>query len=101
MELKTSTQMADLYGLKSAISFNKLLAECGILQSTDKGYVLSDSLRGQGLAVTVNTWFFLPGGIKASKRKAAWTEAGQQYIHQHLSRLGIMPQAEQRDLFTA
>ena len=95
----TSTQMADLYGLKSSIAFNKLMARCGILVNTVKGYVLAESFRGQGYMTAVTQWFFLPNGGKASKKRGAWTEKGCQLIHDRLQRLGILPLDEQHDLF--
>lgn len=100
METMTSTQMADLYGLKSSVAFNKLLVRCGILIDTVKGYVLAYHLRGRGYACAVTQWFFLPNGTKASKKRGAWTDRGCQLIHDHLQRLGIHPVSEQRDLFT-
>ena len=96
----TATQMASLYGLKSSIAFNKLMVKCGILVDSNKGYVLAEQLRNKGLVAPVTAWFFLPSGIKASKKRAAWTEKGQQMIRQHLFRLGIVPPAEQTDLFS-
>ena len=81
-------------------SFNKLLARCGILVDTAKGYVLAENLRGQGYATVINAWFFLPSGNKASKKKSVWTEVGQQFIHTRLARLGILPTDEQANLFT-
>lgn len=100
MESLTSTQMAQRYGLKSSVAFNKLMCQCGILVDTSKGYVLATHLRDQGLVTAVTAWFFLPSGIKASKKRAAWTQKGQQLIHAHLMRLGIVPLDEQRDLFS-
>ena len=97
----TSTQMAKLYGLKSPIAFNKLMVECGILINTTKGYVLAQQLRGRGYVTAITAWFFLPSGIKASKKKSAWTESGQQLIRRHLRRLGIVPTEEQPDLFNS
>lgn len=99
METMTSTQMADLYGLKSSIAFNKLMVRCGILVDTVKGYVLAESFRGQGYTTAVTQWFFLPNGAKASKKRGAWTEKGCQLIHDRLQRLGILPLDEQHDLF--
>lgn len=99
MNTKSATQMADLYGLKSSVAFNKLLVNCGLLINTAKGYCLADSLKNLGLVAIIDVPFFLPGGIKASKKKAVWTEKGQQYIHQRLARIGIVPVSEQRDLF--
>ena len=100
METKTSTQMATIYGMKSSIAFNKVLVKCGILKTVPGGhYVLADSLRGKGLMVAIDTHFFLPSGIRATKKKAAWTESGQQYVRQRLARLGILPAGEQVDLF--
>lgn len=100
MDTKTSTQMASIYGLKSSTAFNKLLTQCKVLRHTSKGYILDDSLQGQGYATVINAWFFLPSGVKASKKKAVWTEKGQQFIHNRLARLGILPTDEKRDLFT-
>ena len=100
MENKTAIQMARIYGLKSSQAFNKLMVKCGVLTRTIKGYMLADSLRGQGLSVTVELPYFLPNGIKATKKRSAWTEKGQKYIHQRLSRIGIFPSSEQTDLFS-
>lgn len=47
----------------------------------------------------VDTWFFLPGGIKATKKRAVWTAEGQQFIHRRLARIGIVPTSEQTSLF--
>ena len=99
METKNATQMANLYGLKSSVAFNKLLVKCGLLIATDKGYVLAENLRELGLTTTVEASYFLPNGIRATKKRSAWTEKGQQFIHKHLSRIGIIPVSEQRDLF--
>jgi hypothetical protein len=99
METKNATQMARLYGLKSSVAFNKLLVKCGVLVSTNKGYVLADSLRDQELTAVVESSYFLPNGIRATKKKSAWNEKGQKYIHQRLSRIGIVPTSEQNDLF--
>ena len=100
MEYKTATQMATIYGMKSPQAFNKLLAQCGVLTNTIKGYVLADSLRGQGYTIVIDKPYFLPNGIKATKKKSAWTESGQQFIRQRLGRLGIVPLSDQRDMFT-
>ena len=99
MSTKSATQMADLYGMKSSIAFNKLLVNCGMLIQTVKGYVLADSLKDLGLTAVAESTFFLPNGVKASKKKSVWTEKGQQYIHSQLARIGIVPVSEQRDLF--
>ena len=100
METMTSKQMADLYGLKSSTAFNNLMKRCGILLRTEKGYVLAPRFRNQGYDTAVTEWFFLPNGFKASKKRAAWTPKGRLFIQRHLYRLGIMPPAEQRNLFT-
>ena len=99
MAIMSATQMADLYGMKSSIAFNKLLVNCGMLIRTDAGYCLSNELKNQGMVAIIDYPFFLPNGIKATKKKAVWTEKGQQYIHQRLGRIGIVPTSEQRDLF--
>ena len=91
--------MADLYGMKSSVSFNKLLVNCGLLIHTSAGYCLADSLKNLGLVAIIDAPYFLPNGIKATKKKAVWTEKGQEYIHQRLGRIGIVPTSEQRDLF--
>lgn len=99
MENKTATQMAKIYGLKSSQAFNKLLVKCGMLTHTVKGYVLAENLRGQGYTAIVNKPYFLPNGIKATKKICAWTESGQQFIRQRLGRNGIVPVSEQPDIF--
>lgn len=99
MATKSATQMASLYGMKSSTAFNKLLENCGMLINTVKGYVLAESLRNLGLTDVAESTFFLPNGIKASKKKSVWTEKGQQYIRQQLARIGIVPVSEQNDLF--
>lgn len=91
--------MATLYGLKSSTAFNKLMVKCGILQLTRKGYVLAEDLRDRGFVAVIDTSFFLPGGIKATKKHAVWTTEGQQFIHHRLARIGIVPPSEQRGLF--
>lgn len=91
--------MADLYGMKSSVAFNKLLVSCGLLIHTAKGFVLAEALRELGLTAAVEVPYFLPNGIRASKKKSVWTEKGQQYIHKRLARIGIVPASEQRDLF--
>ena len=101
METMTSTQMAQLYGLPSSTAFNMLLLRCGILIHTNDGFVLSENLRGQGYTTNVTSWFFLPSGIKASKKRAAWTGKGRLFIQRHLHRLGIVPPEEQPTLFKA
>ena len=100
METKTATQMASIYGLKSSVAFNKMLVKCGLLTHTTKGYVLSKAMQGWGFTTVIEVPYFLPNGIRAKKKKSAWTESGQQFIHQHLSRIGILPISEQRDIFT-
>lgn len=97
----TSTQMADLYGLKSSTAFNKLMKRCGILLRTDKGYVLAPRFRNQGYDTAITEWFFLPNGFKASKKRAAWTGKGRLFIQRHLRRIGIVPKDEQHDIFNA
>lgn len=99
METKSAKQMANLYGLKSSVAFNKLLVKCGLLITTNKGYVLAENLRALGLTATVEASYFLHNGIRATKKRSAWTEKGQQFIHKRLSRIGIVPTSEQRDLF--
>lgn len=99
MDTKSATQMAAVYGLKSPQAFNKLLAKCGLLQQTGKGYCLSEALRGQGYVAVINAPYFLPNGIKAFKKKSVWTEAGQQYIRHTLLHHGISPVTEQQSLF--
>ena len=92
--------MATVYGLKSSIAFNKLLVKCGVLKAVSGGrYVLAEALHGQGMTTVIDTYYFLPNGIRATKKKSAWTEKGQQYVHQRLARLGILPVGEQTDLF--
>lgn len=101
MENKTSTQMATIYGMKSSIAFNKVLVKCGLLVHTDNGYVLADCMRGQGYATVINASYFLPSGIRATKKKSAWTAKGQEFIRQRLGRIGIVPAKEQTDMFTS
>lgn len=100
METKNATQMATVYGLKSPQAFNKLLAKCGVLKESDKGYMLAEALRGQGYSVVVEVPYFLPNGIRANKKKSVWTEKGQAYIRQRLGRIGIVPISEQTDMFS-
>jgi len=100
METKTATQMATIYGMKSSVAFNKTLVKCGVLLHTNKGYVLADSLRGFGYVTVIEAPYFLPNGIRAIKKKAVWTEKGQQFIYQRLGRIGIMPVNERNDIFT-
>ena len=99
METKSATQMAKLYGMKSSVAFNKILVNCGLLIKTAKGYCLANGLKNLGLVTVIDASYFLPNGIKATKKKAVWTEKGQEYIHKHLSRIGIVPVSEHRDLF--
>lgn len=99
MDTMTATQMATVYGMKSPQAFNKLMVKCGVLVGTVKGYVLAESLRGQGYTAVVDAHYFLPNGFKATKKKAVWTEKGQQYVRQRLGRIGIVPVSEQRDIF--
>jgi len=100
MEAKTATQMATIYGMKSSVAFNKMLVKCGLLVHTAKGYQLSGPMKGWGFTTVVEVPYFLPNGIRATKKKAAWTESGQQFIRQHLGRIGIMPVNERNDIFT-
>ena len=99
MATKSATQMATLYGLKSSVAFNKLMVNCGLLIRTDAGYYLADSLKNLGLVTVIDMPYFLPNGIRATKKKAVWTEKGQEYIRQRLGRIGIIPTSEQTDLF--
>ena len=101
MEAKTATQMATIYGMKSSVAFNKMLVKCGLLIHTTKGYQLSGPMRGWGFTTVIEAPYFLPNGIRATKKKAAWTESGQQFIRQHLGRIGIVPAKEQTDMFTS
>ena len=89
----TATQMAQLYGMKSSTAFNKLLTECKVLRHTDKGFILDDSLQGKGYTTVVS-------GIRASKKRSAWTSEGQQFLRQRLGRIGIFPADEQKDIFS-
>ena len=100
METMTAAQMAQAYGMKSSIAFNKLLAECKVLRRTDNGFVLDESLQGKGYTAVIKQGYFLPSGIRAFRKRSAWTEQGQQYVRQRLGRVGIFPVSEQRDLFT-
>lgn len=100
METMTAIQMAQLYGLKSSTAFNKLLTECKVLRCTDKGYVLDESLQGKGYTTVISQSYFLPSGIRASKKRSAWTPEGQQFIRKRLGRVGIVPASEQRDIFS-
>ena len=99
MTTMTSTQIAKAYGLKSPQAFNKLMEKCHVLRSTDKGYVLSDDLKGMGLVVAIDAHYFLPNGFRATKKKAVWTEKGQTFIRKRLGRIGIVPANEQTDIF--
>ena len=101
METASATQMATAYGLKSSIAFNKLLTKCGLLTATEKGYVLADSLRGQGYITVVEVGYFLPNGFRATKKKAVWTEKGQHFIRERLGRIGIVPTTEQTNIFAS
>lgn len=93
--------MAMLYGMKSAIAFNKLLVKCGLLQDTSKGYVLAERLRNLGLTAVIDSPFRLPNGVNAIYKKAVWTARGQEYVRRCLGHFGIWPVGEQRDLFGA
>lgn len=99
MEIKSATQMATVYGLKSPQAFNKLLAKCGLLTHTDKGYTLAEALRGRGYVIAVESPYFLPNGLKVFKKKPMWTEEGQAYIRKMLLHHGISPVNEQQSLF--
>ena len=99
-ETMTATQMAQLYGMKSSTAFNKLLTECKVLRHTDKGFILDDSLQGKGYTTVVTTPYFLPSGIRACKKRSAWTSEGQQFLRQRLGRIGIFPADEQRYIFS-
>lgn len=101
--LMSATQMAEVYGLKSAVAFNKLMVKCGILQVGAKGYVIAEKMRAKAEASTwmkpIEKPYFLPNGIRATKKVAAWTEAGQGMIRSVLLHHGIVPVAEQVSLF--
>ena len=99
MKTMTASQMATLYGLKSSTAFNKLLVQCKVLRHTDKGFILAEDLRDRGLVTVIDTFYFLPNGIKATKKRAVWTPEGQQFIHTRLGRIGIVPPSEQPGLF--
>ncbi len=99
MQAMTATQMAQLYGMKSSTAFNKVLVECKVLCRTNDGFVLSESLRGKGYATVISQPFFLPSGIRATKKRSAWTPEGQLFIRQRLARIGIYPAGEERDIF--
>lgn len=99
MTTKNATQMAEAYGLKSPIAFNKLMVKCGVLQHTDKGYVLSEEFRGLGLIDVIDYPYWLPNGIKATKKKAVWNEEGQAFVRGVLAHHGIVPVSEQTSLF--
>lgn len=100
MTTMTATQMATVYGLKSPQAFNKLMAKCGVLVDTVKGYVLAEALRGRGYSAVIDQPYFLPNGIRATKKKAVWTEKGQQFVRTRLGRIGITPVTEHTDIFT-
>ena len=100
MTTMTSTQMAKAYGLKSPQAFNKLMVKCRVLVDTVKGYVLAEALRGRGYSAVIDQPYFLPNGIRATKKKAVWTEKGQRFIRERLGRIGIIPANEQVDIFT-
>ena len=99
MTTMTATQMATVYGLQSSQAFNKLMEKCGVLTHNDKGYFLADSLQGCGYVTVIEVGYFLPNGFRATKKKAAWTEKGQQFIRERLGRIGIIPANEQTDIF--
>ena len=99
MDTMSATQMAKAYGLKSPQAFNKLLVKCGILTDTPKGHCLAEAYRGRGYVIAIYSTYFLPNGIKASKKKPVWTEAGQDFIRKALLHHGISPVSEQTDLF--
>ena len=100
MTTMTATQMATIYGLKSSQAFNKLMEKFGVLIKNANGYFLADNLRGWGYTAVIDQPYFLPNGIRATKKKAVWTEKGQQFIHARLKRFGITPINEQTDIFT-
>lgn len=97
----TASQMAQLYGLKSSTAFNKLLTECKVLRHTDKGFILNESLQGKGYATVISQPYFLPSGIRATKKRSAWTLEGQSFIRQRLGRISIFPAGEDRDIFNS
>lgn len=97
----TASQMAHLYGLKSSTAFNKLLTQCRVLRHTDKGFILDDSLQGKGYATVISQPYFLPSGIRATKKRSAWTPEGQLFIRQRLGRIGIYPAGEQTSIFNS
>lgn len=99
MQTMTASQMAQLYGLKSSTAFNKLLTECRVLRRTDKGFILDESLQNKGYATVICQPYFLPSGIRANRKRSAWTPKGQLFIRQRLGRIGIFPAGENRDLF--
>lgn len=99
MNYKSATDMARAYGMKSAVAFNKLLVRCGILSHTNNGYTLAHGLHGHGLVAVIFQQYFLPNGMRATRKKAVWTEAGQAYVHRRLGTLGITPVSETPDLF--
>ena len=100
MTTMTAAQMATVYGLKSSVAFNKMLVKCGLLVHTSKGYQLSGPMKGWGFTTAIEVPYFLPNGFRATKKRAAWTESGQQFIRQHLRRIGIIPANEQKDMFS-
>lgn len=101
METKSASQMATIYGLKSPQAFNKLLTKCCVLKATDKGYVLSEELRGKGYTAVVEASYFLPNGFKGTSKRMVWTELGQNYVKKTLAHHGVIPVSEQKDLFNA
>ena len=91
--------MAKLYGMKSSTAFNKVLMECKVLRRTNDGFILDDSLQDKGYTTVICQPYFLPSGIRATKKRSAWTPEGQLFIRQRLARIGIVPPSEQPGLF--
>lgn len=100
MTTMTATQMATVYGLKSPQAFNKLMEKCGVLVKNDNGYFLTEHLHGCGYTAVIDQPYFLPNGIRTTKKKAVWTEKGQQFVRARLGRFGITPVNEHTDIFT-
>lgn len=87
---KTTTQVAKLLGLKSAIQLNNMLHEVGIQYKQSGQWLLYSKYSDKGYTETATHMYTGSDGYEYAAKSTKWTEKGIHFIYEKLKSNGLL-----------
>lgn len=87
---KTTTQVAKLLGLRSAIQLNNILHELGIQYKQSGQWLLYSQYADKGYTETSTHLYKSVDGYEYASKSTKWTEKGIHFIYEQLGKHGLL-----------